>query len=64
MMNIPRLTAGRTAAHLNALTYARGGELPFELFDAVALSEEEAEVMQTAANIQRQMQEEMKQRRG
>jgi len=36
-----------------AMKYARGGQVPFELFDAVAWSEEEADRLQTDTNIQR-----------
>ena len=41
-----------TVAHLQALEYSRGGQLPFGLFDAVALSEEEAGFVQTDTNIE------------
>jgi hypothetical protein len=33
--------------------FSKGGQLPFELFDAVAMSEEEADRMQTDVNVQR-----------
>jgi hypothetical protein len=39
--------------HLQALNLARGGQIPFELLDAVAMSEEEAAALQTDANVER-----------
>ena len=44
-------------AHAQGHRMTRGGQLPFELFDAVAMSEEEAQYVQTDVNIERLLQE-------
>lgn len=49
---------------MDALAFARGGQLPIELFDAVAMSEEEAEMIQTDVNVQRAVDEAVAQARG
>lgn len=44
--------------------YAGPGQLPFELFDAVAMSDEEAAAMQTDVNVQRLVDEALREARG
>lgn len=39
-----------TVAHKRAIDYSRGGQLPFELFDAIAYSEDEAADLQMDVN--------------
>ena len=53
MLNIPRLVERSADAVMKGIEYARGGQLPFSLFDAVALSEEEAAVRQSEVNERR-----------
>jgi hypothetical protein len=57
MLNVPRLHLRATVNFMNALIYARGGQLPFGLFDATAFSEEEAEAVQLEVNAERLVQE-------
>ncbi len=54
---MPRIHARAAVNHLNALRYARGGQLPFILFDAIALSEDEARQVQEEVNARRAMAE-------
>lgn len=41
------------AATMQGLQFAKGGQLPVELFDALALSEEEAYALTFDTNVQR-----------
>jgi GR25 family glycosyltransferase involved in LPS biosynthesis len=53
-MNASRIRWGQTVSFLHALNYTKGGQqLPFEIFDAVAMSEEEAKELQFETNAQR-----------
>ena len=49
---------------MNGVSYGRGGQLPFELFDAVAMSEEEADRLQTDVNVKRLIDETLREARG
>lgn len=53
MLNIPRVRLRDAVNHLNAINYAKGGQLPFELFDSVAMSEDEAGILQEDVNVKR-----------
>jgi hypothetical protein len=64
MLNIPRLNLRAAVAHMQGRQFARGGQLPFELFDAVALSEEEASARQDEVNMQRLIDEALREARG
>lgn len=44
--------------------FARGGQLPFELFDAVAMSEDEADKIRLEVNAQRMLAQMLAEARG
>jgi len=64
LLNANRVNFRAAVNHLNAIAYAKGGQLPFELFDAIAFSEEEAEILQEEANIRRAVSEAVAQSMG
>jgi hypothetical protein len=57
MLNIPRLHLREAVNFILGVKYARGGQVPFELFDAVALSEDEAREAQLDVNSERLVEE-------
>jgi GR25 family glycosyltransferase involved in LPS biosynthesis len=64
VLNIPRLHTRAAVIQMQALSFSRGGQLPFEIFDAVAMSEDEAEKRQTDVNVQRLIDETLRDARG
>lgn len=54
---MPRLNMRGADAVMKGIAFERGGELPFGLFDATAMSDEEADAMHLDANSQRAVDE-------
>jgi len=50
MLNVDRLLMLPTVAHKRAIEYARGGQLPFDYYDAESMSSEEAMQRQVEVN--------------
>ena len=51
-------------ALMQGVKFARGGQLPFEMLDALAMSEEEASAVQTDVNVQIVIDETLREARG
>lgn len=64
MLNVSRLNMKQTYAFMRGMQFARGGQLPLEVFDAVAMSEEEAAMVQMDVNVQRAINESLSRMRG
>lgn len=59
ILNVPRVHKRQVIGMMNAMVFSRGGQLPFEILDAVSMSEEEAEHVQVDVNIERVIAEAM-----
>lgn len=53
ILNVPRVHMRQVIGMMDALAFSRGGQLPFEVLDAVSMSEEEAALVQTDVNVER-----------
>ena len=64
MLNLPRVNLRSAANFMQGFHFTRGGQLPYELFDALAWSEEEARGTHLDVNSERAIAEALAEARG
>lgn len=64
MLNIPRVHLRQAVNYLQGVKCAQGAATPFAMFDAIAMSEEEAELLQDDSIARQAVEEAMREARG